>query len=152
MNWWKFFDFLLSFFEQQTLTPPPPPDPVDKDALLQRMLLAIKTHEGWYPGSRSYRNNNPGNIRGGAWKLCIGHDDKGFCKFKNYSDGYLTLATLVKNAASGKSSVYKPTDTLIDFFARYAPASDNNNVEHYADVVAQAMGVDPDTWQIRQLI
>ena len=160
MNWLKLFlwlqEVISRWAEKQVFAPPVFPPEVDekqrKSEPLQDMLLAIKKHEGWYPGSRSYRNNNPGNIRGGQWKLAVGKDSSGFCVFKTYADGYITLQTLVLNAARGKSTVYKPTDTLRTFFRRYAPPDDNNNAYHYAEVVATAMGVDPDNWQIRELV
>lgn len=80
--------------------------------------MAIQTHEGWsepstkYPtGTRSYRNNNPGNIKYGSFaQSCgaIGKDDKGFAKFPDYLDGFNALKSLVRNAATGKMRSYKP--------------------------------------------
>jgi hypothetical protein len=130
----------------------PKPTPEVKPDYLTLMCEAIKSMEGWAEGSRSYRNKNPGNLRGGAWSLSIGHDDKGFNIFRTEADGMKTLRVMITNCASGKSQVYKPTDSLVNFFNKYAPASDNNNPNHYASVVAKKMGVNPFTFTISQII
>lgn len=91
--------------------------------------------------------NNPGNVRYviGTWmqKKAIG-EENGFCIFPDYKTGYDVLQEIFTNAATGKSIIYHPTDTLYDFYAKYAPASDGNNPKHYAEFVAGIIGVDPD--------
>lgn len=98
--------------------------------------------------------NNPGNIRyvNGTWmaKLAIG-SKYGFCVFKDYQTGYNTLKELFINAATGKSTIYHPTDTLYQFYSKYAPSADHNNPNHYAEYVASVIGVLP-TVQIKTLI
>lgn len=90
--------------------------------------------------------SNPGNVRyvSGTWmaKIAIGQKD-GFCVFKDYQTGYGVLKELFANAATGKSEIYRPSDTLYQFYAKYAPASDNNDPNHYAEFVASAIGVAP---------
>lgn len=99
-------------------------------------------------------NNNPGNIRYvmGTWmqKMAIG-ENNGFCVFKDYETGYAVLKQFFTNAATGKSSIYHPTDTLYVFYSKYAPASDNNNPNHYAEFVAGIIGVSP-TVEISTLV
>lgn len=121
---------------------------------------AAQEFEGWAPGSRSYRNNNPGNIKySGVFKtMAIGEDrgaipvgSPGFCIFKDYTSGRAALETLFKNACSGKSDLYKPQMSLIDFYRTYAPASDNNLPDRYAGFVAAKIGISTDT-QIKNLI
>ncbi len=99
---------------------------------------AIKEMEGAKP-----ERNNPGNLRfvGQAYAV----DDGGFCKFDTYEHGYEALKILLINACGGKSKIYHPTDTLIDFYKKYAPLSDNNNPINYADFVAKKIGVEPTT-------
>lgn len=98
--------------------------------------------------------NNPGNIRFviGTWmaKLAVG-EKNGFCVFKDYATGYAVLKQFFTNAATGKSEIYHPTDTLIQFYEKYAPSSDNNNPIAYASFVASFIGV-PDTTIISTLI
>lgn len=125
--------------------------PIYLASKLDKWALAIQQHEGYYPGSTSYTNNNPGNIRYLGQTLAIGHDARNFCIFKTYADGYTTLKNMLANAATGKSSVYSPEDTLISFYAKYAPGSDGNDSMHYAQVVADAIGVTPDT-KIKMLV
>lgn len=116
--------------------------------LLEKFCEAIKKHEGWYPGSRSYRQNNPGNLR---WsKYQIGTDGN-FAIFPDYATGWKALLFQVEIAANGKSRVYRPDMTFYDFFAVYAPASDNNVPTRYAEAVAAHVGVPPTT-RIRSLI
>lgn len=118
---------------------------------LALMAEAIKVHEGWYPGSRSYRNNNPGNIRFIGQARAIGGDAGGYCIFKTYADGFAALVELLTNAATGKSKVYTPNMSVLDFFKKYAPSADNNSPETYADFVAKKIGV-PVSTKIKNLI
>lgn len=125
-----------------------------KEDLLTKWALTIQSHEGYFApnkmhplGTRSWRNRNPGNIRfrGTFAKMATGKDDKDFCIFPSYEVGLEALKLLLKNAATGKSSLYKPSDTLVQFFSRYAPANDGNNPHVYALEVAKKLGVPVDT-------
>ena len=150
---WKNYLKQQVFIEEPIpATPPPAPPNLDKSALLEKMCQAIKTHEGWFLGSRSYRNKNPGNLRRGQWKLAIGYDALDFAIFKTEADGMATLKAMIKNAATGGSKVYKPTDSLSTFFAKYAPSTDHNDPARYATVVAKAMGVSPFEFQLKELV
>lgn len=134
-------------------TPAPTPTPVvDKNKLLQAMCLAIKAHEGWYIGSVSYRNNNPGNCRYSSLGYLpiyepVERDSKNFAVFKDYATGWLYLQNLILNKAKRNLN-----QNLYQFFAIYAPEADNNDPEHYAEVVATKMGVSPSTWQMKNLL
>lgn len=120
-------------------------------SLLDKMCMAIQKHEGWYEGSRSYRNNNPGNLKYIGQQTAIGKDKSGFAVFKSYKDGYDTLKTMILNCARGFSKVYKPEMTLTQFFLLYAPTFDNNDSDAYAKAVANDMGVST-SFQIRDLV
>jgi len=109
---------------------------------------AIKQHEGWYKGSRSYRNNNEGNFKynpSGYRSIygAVGRDADGFAIFPTYALGRLYLINFLTAAASGKSRVYRPDMSLYEFFSTYAPSQDHNDPKHYAEVVAERMGVEP---------
>jgi len=112
---------------------------------------AIKEHEGYFAGSRSFRNNNPGNLKYLGQTGSIGKDKNGFAIFSTYEAGYEALKRMLTNACTGKSNVYSPTMTLYEFFAKYAPSSDNNNPNIYAETVANKLKVSP-TVQIKTLI
>lgn len=130
---------------------PKEPDQPTTGNLIEKWAEGIQKFEGWFKGSRSYRNNNPGNIRYIGQKRAIGEDDKNFCIFKTYADGRQELIEMLLRAAEGRSRVYKPTMTLLDFFKTYAPSSDNNHPETYAAAVAKMIGVSIGT-QIKELL
>ncbi len=125
-------------------------EPTKPSNLMNKWADAIQKHEGWYVGSRSYRNNNPGNIKFIGQKRAIGSDGT-FCIFATYADGRQELIDLLVRAATGKSSYYRPEMTLRQFYAVYAPSSDNNNPDAYAVAVAKSMGISVDT-QIKNIL
>lgn len=130
---------------------------------------AIQEFEGWYPGSRSYRNKNPGNIRFVGQALAIGEDrgnvpagTNGYCIFKTYADGRYTLMQQIRNVALGKSATYNRGAVKLglanggelsiqQYFRIYAPTSDNNYPDIYAAYVAKKMGV-PVTTKMKTLV
>lgn len=146
--WQIFFSIKEKAEELPKMIPPVPTKP----EYLTLMCEGIKEHEGWFPNSRSFRNKNPGNLRKGQWSLAIGYDKDSFAIFKTEADGMTTLKNMIKNAASGQSKVYKPTDSLVVFFKKFAPSSDNNNPEHYASVVGKKMGVNHFTFTLKDLL
>lgn len=110
---------------------------------IDKFCLAIQKMEGWFEGSRSFRNNNPGNLKYVGQSRATGKDANGFAVFPSYEAGFETLREMVMRACQGKSKVYKPSFTFYDFFAIYAPAEDNNHPKQYAEVVAGACEVLP---------
>lgn len=141
---------------QPVVEPPVAPTPVqeptkpDTATLLGLMILAIRDFEGWYPGSRSYKNKNPGNLRYAGQAKAIGKDDKNFAVFATIEDGTNALKNLILNAAKGLSQSYKPEMTLTKFFGTYAPSNDGNFPDSYAKFVAKKMGVSTD-FQLKNL-
>jgi hypothetical protein len=111
------------------------------DTVVERMAEAIKQFEGWAPGSRSFRNNNPGNIKYAGQKGTVGQDEQGHAIFDTYESGWNALIRQLRIAFLGTSHVYSPSDTLYSFFEKYA----EGNSESYAEFVASALGVDPNT-------
>jgi hypothetical protein len=110
-----------------------------KRLTLEQFAEAIKQYEGWFVGSCSYRNNNPGNLRYSKYQ--IGQDDGNFSIFKTYEDGWKALIFQLQISVDGRSKYYRPEMSLIDFFKVYAPSSDNNHPVKYAEFVAQKLGV-----------
>mgnify|MGYP007100077729 CR=1 FL=1 len=116
-----------------TPTPVPPVTPPSpKRDLVNEMCLAIQEYEGWYPGSVSYRNNNPGNIRSVSGPFLV---------FPTYEKGFAYLKDYVTRACTGKHAAYKPTMTVAQFFAVYAPTGDNNQPDKYADWVCKKLKI-----------
>jgi hypothetical protein len=110
---------------------------------IRLMAEAIQTFEGWFPGSKSYRNNNPGNLRYTAWTQgqgATGQDSTGFSVFPTYEIGYAALTSLLMLRVR-----QHPDWTILDLFNSYAPPSDNNPTQTYAATVAKNAGVTVDT-------
>lgn len=92
--------------------------------------------------SRGIRNANPGNLRKNdedKWQgLAEMQDDPAFFKFQAPAWGIRAMArTLI--AYQDKHGCR----TVNDFIRRWAPPSDNNPTQAYANNVAAAMGLDP---------
>ena len=128
-----------------TSRPPIKLEPMKKLNLenLEKFAQAIKTHEGWFTSSRSFRNSNPGNLRYTELTKQLGatgKDAQNFCIFPSVAIGTEALKNFIKLAAENKLKAYKQCNVLT-FFETYAPSSDNNNYLAYARVVAKAVGV-----------
>lgn len=120
-----------------------PINPIPPNNYLNTFCLAIQSHEGWFLGSRSQKNHNPGNCRYSSVGYLpiyepVGKDAQNFAVFKDYATGFLYLKNLVKSKIHTH-----PMWTFYQFFANYAPSSDGNNSQRYAEVVAEACGVPP---------
>lgn len=128
---------------------------------IEEWAKAIQKHEGYiapnadYPkGSRSYRNNNPGNFR--CSLLVMGElkairCDDGFAVFPDYATGWKALVQFLTYAADGSLRAYKPEMTLYEFYAVYAPSTDGNYPRGYAEAVASDLGIAPTT-KIKDLL
>ncbi len=131
---------------------PTPPTPPTKTVALSAFCEAIKAHEGWFPGSRSFRNNNPGNARYSNVGYLpkyepVLRDPQGFAIFKDYETGWLYLQNLVREKIKAH-----PEQTLLDFFRVYAPAEDHNDPNAYAAAVGKRLGVDYKTFVIKHIV
>jgi hypothetical protein len=106
-------------------------------ATVQTIASTIQQVEGYYPGSLSYSNNNPGNLiyagQAGATRGA-----GGFAQFSTYQDGLDALNNQIQLYAGRGLTIQQMMNT-------YAPASAGNNPAAYANQVAGALGVGPDT-------
>lgn len=88
---------------------------------------------------RGLRNNNPGNIEDGAFARSLpgyaGSDGR-FARFNSMEDGVAAGARLLDSYAS--RGVVTPAQII----NRWAPPSDNNPTQAYAQYVAQRLGID----------
>ncbi len=110
---------------------------VDPSALAS-LASAIQTREGYYPGSVSYQNNNPGNLVY-AGQPGASPGAGGFAQFSSYSAGYTALENQIQlDATRGTDVNGNPTTTVGQLVSSWAPASDGNDVAGYiASVTAQ---------------
>lgn len=93
-----------------------------------------------YPhGTPAWYNNNPGNLvyRGQLNAIQNGR----FARFRTYTDGYNALKNMLIGACTGQSKIYRPDMTLVQFYEIYAPSSDGNSPQAYAEHVAHDLGV-----------
>jgi hypothetical protein len=118
------------------------------DAVIDKLARALKQQEGWYDGSRSYRNNNPGNIKsdGPPSHLvgALGLDESGFVVFDTYENGWAALIRQLGLVFSGQSNFYSPDDTFYDFISQWAYGDSEEKQNAYAEKLAAKMGVSPD--------
>lgn len=133
---------------------------MDYTTRVKTFAKAVKQHEGWWKNSRSFRNNNPGNIRFSAYTQslgAIGKDKDRFCIFKDYDSGFNALCQFITDAANGELIPYRrkrerPSSfTIADFFNVYSPSKDNNNPQSYSSYVALRLKVSS-TYLIKDLI
>ena len=107
------------------------------------LAAAFAKVEGFYPGSRAYRNNNPGNLRDvrrpdGRWSIwpSLPHDAGGFPQFASAADGWAALKRDLQIKA-GRGL------TLEQAISQYAPPSENDTAAYIRNVSA-SLGVASD--------
>ena len=127
----------------------------DSPPLITEWAKAIEKFEGYYEGSRSYRNCNPGNLKytlfGRDVLAMIGKDDKGFGIFSTYDAGFRALCKFLIMAKEDKLRSYRPDMTLYDFFSTYAPSNDDNDPLNYAKIIAKKLDV-PVNYKIKDIV
>lgn len=107
------------------------------------LAKAHQSHEGWYVGSKSYRNNNPGNLRDPKTGV--------FIYFPTYDAGLHALeadltakitgtAGTIRNLCFGAGKTY---DQLVmqDYVSIYAPWADGNDPVSYCDKLCNELSL-----------
>jgi len=122
---------------------------------IEDWATATQKHEGFYKGSRSYRNNSPGNFRYTKYTASLGankgKDDKNFIIYNSYEIGFNALKQFLTDACNGELRAYRPDMTLLQFYGVYAPSADGNSPKNYATFIANSLGV-PISLQIKYLL
>jgi hypothetical protein len=155
----KMYNWIASFLSKESTetTVKPIENPVKKhDITIGVFCLALQKTEGWYlpgstvngiyypKGSRAYRNNNPGclSLRD-AMGLTTKKDDIGLAIFDNYKDGFMALKNKIQNICEGKSTLYSPEMTILEFCNKYSPKEiPGNHPENKAKIIAKELDVD----------
>lgn len=105
------------------------------NSFLDRLAIAHQRHEGWYPGSVAFRQNNPGNLRYRDYQRAYGAEkgDHGFAKFPSYALGFAALKNDIRAKIIGSSAHidYTKHPTFLDYIKVYAPSDDGNNPNSY---------------------
>jgi hypothetical protein len=101
----------------------------------------IKRFEGWKPGSVSYRNNNPGNLKYTGQAGATGKDARGFAIFSSEAAGMAALESDLR----AKVKKY-PGYSILQIMTRYLGGDVNNpqitgegNPFAYAASIAKAL-------------
>lgn len=124
---------------------------------IQEWANLIRSYEGWREGkivngkriggSLTWRLNNPGALRYSPFQ---DGTKGGFSYFETERKGMDALKYQLGIAVSGRSKVYRPTDTLLEFQRKYSPSSDGNDPIKYCKFIADGLGVNINT-QIKDL-
>ena len=126
----KLYEALKSSQSSDKITNTPESKVID---YITPFALAIQEFEGFTPGSKSFRFNNPGNI-----KNSLGE----FIQFTSYDEGFLYLKNYIKRACTGEHRAYKPSFTIRQFVEVYAPDPEPIPT-NYANFIAKKLGVYP---------
>ena len=111
-------------------------------AAVDSIAAAIQQREGWAPGSRSFRNNNPGNLRY-VGQPGAAADADGFAVFSSYASGMQALKSqIMLDASRGSDAAGRPVNTLSDLISSWAPPSENDTAG-YLTFVSASTGFDP---------
>lgn len=89
---------------------------------------AIQRQEGYAPGTRAYRNNNPGNLIYVGQASASGKDDAGFAVFPSYAAGYGELERQI-GLDAGRGL------TLEQFIYKYCPPSQCDTETYISNVM-----------------
>lgn len=117
---------------------------------LGKLLSAMAQFEGWETpnhknggkGSRSYRNNNPGNLRSSIFEC---DNIENFAVFKNEFIGWNAFQYDIMQKCKGNTKTkLTPNSTIKDLIHTWAPTSDGNIPQNYIDFVCKESGLSPD--------
>jgi hypothetical protein len=111
---------------------------------VQAIAAAITHQEGNAPNSISSQNNNPGNLVYAGQAGASPGGAGGFAKFDSLADGQAALANQITlDAVRGTDVTGRPTTTIAELVASWAPASDpRNDPAAYAASVGIQTGYD----------
>lgn len=116
---------------------------------IARLALAIQEREGWKSpleapetgGSRSYRNQNPGNLRKSPFQIGI---KDGFAVFRDSMAGTMALHwDLIQKCTGNTTSGLSGDSTLAQLIQIWAPPADGNDTEKYIADVCAMTGLKP---------
>ena len=130
--------------------------------MLQKLALGIRDFEG-VPGDLNYLLNNPGDCPPSPDGYLAKYEPVdiidtdtdpqypyhrgSFAKFPSYDIGWLYLNNLLENMIENH-----PNWTLVQLMSDYAPSTDDNNPTLYAQFLGKRLGVDYQTYQIKNIL
>lgn len=129
-----------------------------KGSIEHTIASFIGKKEGWFPGSRSFRNNNPGNLAGKNFtdidplvelekaglyakfsNPILGIKALVEKKIKNWSKGNMPVnpsnQKMIVQKRAGKPYEQGKPPTVAQFFYTYAPPSENDTEKYIKDFI-----------------
>ena len=116
---------------------------------LSALASAHQEHEGFFPGSVSQRNNNPGNLKYIGQAGATGKDERNFAIFPTLQAGMVALKNDLMAKITGKSKPLQNSldrqgktyaqATFQDYINIYAPREDSNDPQSYANVLTKKL-------------
>lgn len=107
-------------------------------------VQSIQTYNGSGMKWAWLKNNNPWNIKDTSFWNVIWVWANGFAQFATPEDGFDALVAKIQYNQTNPNSKYYGK-TIREYFQLYAPSSDWNNPDAYANSVAKALWVSVDT-------
>lgn len=110
------------------------------NTFLRELALAHQRHEGFFQGSLSWRNNNPGNLR---------RPNGEFAVYPTYAIGLAALqgdiSAKIENRSQSMNRYYKQHSItyedarFFDYIRVYAPKEDNNDPNNYCEQLCREL-------------
>ena len=97
-----------------------------------------------YWSTPAIRNFNPWNIMD-TWFGWQKIEWERFTVFSSPQEWFNALVAKIQNIQNWWSKVYSPDMTLLQYIGKYAPSSDNNNPQWYANAIANNLGISINT-------
>jgi hypothetical protein len=119
-------------------------------ATVNDIAASIQSHEGYAPGTLSYRNNNPGNLVYAGQPGATKDPNSRFAVFPTYADGQAAMVAQINRDLTRGCPNGSPVSTLNDLIGCWAPASENNTTAYVSDVATRT-GLDPNAGLLAQL-
>lgn len=111
---------------------------------LKYLIEAQARKEGFEPGFRAFRNNNPGNLVdstlertkfGAILEPANSKGERRFAKFPSLETGIEAQADYIKRIIAGDHKAYPKDPTLEKYISIYAPAIENNTGKYISDII-----------------
>lgn len=110
---------------------------------LKVLMEAHSIIEGFYPSSRAYRNNNPGNISysnnlkiyGAVLEPKNSKGERRFAKFPTLQKGLEAKADYINRIIAGEHSQYPKNPSLSVYMNKYAPPNENDTIGYIKKII-----------------
>jgi hypothetical protein len=110
---------------------------------LEALAYGVMQAEGFTPGSRSWRNNNPGNLRYAPSQI---DSEENFAIFRTFADGWEALINQWWLYCSGRTkNGLGPKSTLAEAIRKYADLQWGLEFDNYLHTIMKWSPTDGET-------